>query len=104
MQPQAPPDWQPVVHHLLIQGMQAPIASGDRPVGPDLFATPSQELVSPHQRLAALLAGLERPLHPRGHRCHRELTPDHTRPPPPPPGLGTAAGPLPLAPLPHVPP
>jgi hypothetical protein len=102
MEPQAPPDRQPVVHHLLIQGMEEPIAPCNRPVCPCLHATPPQELAPSHQRLASLLDGIERFLNTRGHRRHRELHPYHTRGLQQPSFFGTESLELPLDHLPHV--
>ena len=46
---------QPVVHHMLVQGVHERIALRDGPIGPLLRPAPAQELTAPHQGLTRLL-------------------------------------------------
>ena len=77
VQSHAPSRSQPLVHHLLIQGMHKGIAGRHRPVGPGRHPQGVQELLL-HQRLAVLLhrvgVDLEARRHRRGHKLHPRYT------------------------------
>jgi hypothetical protein len=55
MPPHAPTDWQPLIDHLLVQGMAEAIASSYRPIWPFIGAAREQELATPGQLLTPLL-------------------------------------------------